>query len=176
MWNKIRPLLISLSIGLNLAFVVFWAAEALPSHFRAQDQSGHDERVSCPLHRQLGATEEQWREIEPRVVKFQESARLVCGEARRAQGEMIDLIAAPEPNREAIRAKQEEIMACQRRMQELVVNHLLNEKTVLTREQQEQLFRMVRQQAGCAAHGAMTGSTDREPMCPGAAAESTRTP
>jgi len=176
MWNKIRPLLISLSIGLNLAFVVFWAVEALPSHFRAQDQSGHDERVSCPLHRQLGATEEQWREIEPRVVKFQESARLVCGEARRAQGEMIDLIAAPEPNREAIRAKQEEIMTCQRRMQELVVNHLLNEKTVLTREQQEQLFRMVRQQAGCAAHGAMTGSTDREPMCPGAAAESTRTP
>jgi Spy/CpxP family protein refolding chaperone len=176
MRNKIRPLLIFLSVALNLAFVISWAAYALPRHLRAQNQPGRDERVSCPLHRQLGATEAQWRQIEPRVVKFQESARLVCEEANRAQGDMIDLIAAPAPNREAIRAKQEEIITCQRRMQELVVDHLLNEKSVLTKEQQEQLFRLVRQQSGCAGHVPVTGHTERESMCPGAAAESSRTP
>jgi Spy/CpxP family protein refolding chaperone len=174
MWNKIRPLLISLSLGLNLAFVVFWAAQALPSRFGARDQSVRDERISCPLHRQLGATEAQWREIEPRVAKFQESARAVCEEANRARGEMIDLIAMAEPDREAIRTKQEEVLTCQRRMQEAVVNHLLNEKEVLTREQQEQLFRLVRQQAGCAGHGSTTGGSERESMCSGAAPESSR--
>lgn len=176
MWTKIRPLLISLSLGLNLALVVFWAAQALPSHFRAEDQSSRDERVSCPLHRQLGATEEQWREIEPRVAKFQEAARAVCEEAHRARGEMIDLIATAEPDRRAIRAKQEEILSCQRRMQELVVNHLLNEKSVLTQEQQEQLFRMVRQGAGCAVHGSMTGGSGKDVTCPGTAPGGNRTP
>lgn len=175
MWKRIRPLLFILSVAINAAFVVSWAAYALPRHIRAQDQPERDQRVSCPLHRQLGATEAQWREIEPRVTKFQESARLVCEEARRAQAEMIDLIAAPAPDRGAIRAKQEEVITCQRRMQELVVDHLLNEKNVLTPDQQDQLFRLVRQQAGCAAHGAMTGHSEMEPMCPGAAAESSRT-
>lgn len=176
MWNKIRPLLIFLSVALNLAFVVSWAAIALPSHLRARGQSGHDEGVSCPLHQRLGATEAQWREIEPRVVKFQESARLACAEANRARGELIDLIAAPEPNREAIHAKQEEIVACQRRMQDLVVDHLLNEKGVLTQEQQGQLFRLLRQQSGCAGHGPIMGRIDSGSVCPGAAAESSRTP
>jgi len=176
MWNKMRPLLISLSVAFNLAFVVFWAAYALPSRFQARERPANGEGVSCPLHRQLGTTEAQWREIEPRVAKFQESARLVCVETNRAREEMIDLITAPEPDREAIRAKQEEIMGCQRRMQELVVNQLLNEKAVLTREQQEQLFRMMRQQPGCAAHGPMTGRTGGESVCPGAAAESSGTP
>ena len=174
MWNKIRPLLIFLSVALNLAFVVAWAAIALPSHLRARGQSERDEVVSCPLHQRLGATEAQWREIEPRVLKFQESARSACAEASHARGELIDLIAAPAPNREAIAAKQEEIVASQRRMQDLVVNLLLNEKGVLTEEQQGQLFRLLRQQSGCAAHAYMTGRMDSGSICPGAAAESSR--
>ena len=111
MWKKIRPLLILLSVALNAAFVVFWAAHALPPHLRGAHGLRHGEGVWCPLHRRLGATEAQWREIEPRLIEFQKSARAICAEVNRARGELLDLIAAPEPGREAIRAKQEEIFA-----------------------------------------------------------------
>ena len=157
MWTKLRPLLILLSVALNVAFVVIWAAHAVPTHLRGWRGPAHEEGVWCPLHRRLGTTEAQWREIEPRLVKFQESARVQCDEVNRLRGEMIDLVAAPEPDRDAIRLKQEEILAGQRRMQELVIEHLLTEKQLLKPEQQEQLFQMMRSQSGCAGHGPMTG-------------------
>jgi len=167
MWKKVRPLLILLSVALNVAFVVIWAAHAVPTHLRAWRGPAHEEGVWCPLHRRLGATEAQWREIEPRLAEFQNSARTVCDELNRARGEMIDLIAAPEPDREAIRAKQEEILAGQRRMQQLAIEHLLTEKQLLRPEQQEQLFQMIRSQSGCVGHGPMMGRTGMGKMQPG---------
>ena len=172
MWKNIRLLLILLSVGLNVAFVAIWAAHALPRHMAGPYAAGHGEGVWCPLHRQLGATQAQWREIEPRLVEFQKSARSICEEVNRARGQMIDLIAAPQPDRESIRGKQEKILECQRRMQELVINHMLNEKEFLTQEQQRELFRMLRQQSGCAGHGPMMGPMGRRaPMCPDGARE-----
>jgi len=170
MWKRIRPLLILLSVALNVAFVVFWAAHALPTHLRGLRDPRHGEGVWCPLHRRLGVTEAQWREIEPRLVEFQNSAQALSGALIRARAEMIDLIAAPNPDPEAIHAKQGEILAGQKRMQELVINHLLNEKKFLTQEQQEQLFQMMRQQSGCAGHGPMMGRMGRGPMRPAGAA------
>ncbi len=157
MRKKIMPLLVFLSVALNLAFVAVWAARALPTHLPGRHGPRHEEGIWCPLHRRLGATEAQWREIEPRLAEFQKSAQAVSAEINCARAEMIDLIAAPEPDRDAIRAKQEEIVARQRQMQQLVIDHLLSEKNFLTHEQQEQLFRMMRQQSGCAGHGPMTG-------------------
>jgi Spy/CpxP family protein refolding chaperone len=58
---------------------------------------------------------------------------------------MIDLIAAAQPDRQAIAAKQEEILAGQRKMQELVIGQLLAEKQVLTPQQQKELFDLLRQ-------------------------------
>jgi len=170
MWRKARPVVLAVSIALNVAVLSMWAAHALPTHLRGLHGAGHGEGVWCPLHRQLGATEAQWREIEPRLVEFQNSAQTLSGELIRARGEMIDLIAAPNPDPEAIHAKQGEILAGQKRMQELVINHLLNEKKVLTQEQQAQLFQMMRQQSGCAGHGPMMGRTGRGPMRPAGAA------
>jgi len=166
MWKKVRPLLILLSVALNVAFVVIWAAHAVPMHLRGWRGPAHEEGVWCPLHRELGTTEAQWREIEPRLVKFQQSARLVCDEVNRLRGEMIDLVAAPDPDTDAIRAKQEEILAGQRRMQQLVIEHLLNEKKLLNEDQQRRLFEMLRRRSGCAGHGPMMGRAGMGRMCP----------
>lgn len=177
MWKKVKPLLILLSVALNVAFVVIWAAHAVPTHLRAWRGPAHEEGVWCPLHRRLGATEAQWREIEPRLVEFQQSARLVCDEVNRLRGEMIDLVAAPDPDTDAIRAKQEEILAGQRRMQQLVIEHLLNEKKLLHEDQQRRLFEMLRRRSGCAGHGPMMGRAGVGTMCPaGAEPESKNIP
>ena len=160
MWQKAKPLLILLSVALNVAFVAVWLARSLPSRTgcpwggsRGRGGAG----VWCPLHRQLGTSEKQWQEIEPRLKKFQERSQELCRHINQLRGELIDLVAAPEPDRAAIEAKQKEILAGQEKMQALVIEHLLAERQFLTPEQQKQLFEMIRQRAGCAGHGPMMG-------------------
>jgi len=68
----------------------------------------------------------------------------VCDEVNRLRGEMIDLVAAPDPDTDAIRAKQEEILAGHRRMQDLSIEQLLAEKCLLTVRQQKAYFDLLR--------------------------------
>ena len=156
MWKRIAPLLIVLSVGLNVAFVGVWAVHAIGSHWPAEHGDDHG-KVWCPLHRRLNVTDEQWRKIEPRMVEFRRKAQAICQEVNRRRGEMIDLVASLQPDRQAIAAKQEEIRAGQRRMQQLVIDHLLAEKEVLTPEQQKVFFDMLRRRSGCAGPGRMMG-------------------
>ncbi len=172
MWRKARPIVLAVSIALNAALLSTWAVHALPAHLRGLHGAEHGEGVWCPLHRQIGATEAQWRQIEPRLTEFQKSAQAIANEVSGARAEMIDLIAASEPDREAIRAKQQEIVTCQRRMQELIINHLLSEKAVLTPSQADKLFEMLRRQSVCVGYGPMTGRMGRSaPLRPAGAGE-----
>ncbi len=151
MWKKVVPLLIVLSVALNMAFVGIWAVHAVRAHYA--DNSLCHGNVWSPLHRRLNVTDEQWREIEPHLADFQKAARDVREDVNRCRTEFLDLIAADEPDREALRAKQEEILAGQRRMQELVIEHLISQKDVLTPTQQRELFDMMRRRSHCIGHG-----------------------
>ena len=160
MWKKIAPLLIVLSVALNLAFVGVWAAHAVAARWnRGECPHGFgadaDRGIWCPLHRQLGASDAQWRQVEPRLAEFLKSSQEVCGEMARRRAEMIDLLACPQPDRQAIVAKQEEILTGQRRMQTLVIEQLLSEKEILTSQQQKELFDLLRRRSGCAGQGPM---------------------
>lgn len=158
MLKKIAPWLIVVSVGLNLAFVGIWAGRVIGCR-RAQDHScGHADKqggIACPLHRKLGTSPEQWKQIEPRLAAFQKDTRNACLEIGRKRTELIDLLAAPQIDRQAITAKQEEILAGQRKVQQLVIDHLLAEKDLLTPQQQKQLFDLLRERGGCPAHGPM---------------------
>jgi Spy/CpxP family protein refolding chaperone len=156
--KKLAPWLVVLSVGLNLAFVGVWVGRAVACR-RAQDypcgHAGKRDGISCPLHRALGASPEQWKQIEPRLAAFQKAAREACLEVGRRRAELIDLLAASPADRQAVTAKQEEILAGQRRVQQLVIDHLLAEKELLTPQQQKQLFDLLRERGGCPAHGPM---------------------
>jgi len=80
---------------------------------------------------------------------------------------LIDLIASDNPDRDAISAKQEEIRAGQQRMQQLVVEHLLAQKEVLTAEQRKKLFALIRQRSACHGPGRMMGLPGANPDRPG---------
>ncbi len=157
MWKKAKPLLILLSVGINVAFVAAWVAHALPSRTGGPRGDRGGAGVWCPLHRQLGTSERQWQEIEPRLKQFQERSQELCGQINQLRSEMIDLVATAEPDRAAIEAKQKEILAGQGKMQAMVIEHLLAERQSLTPEQQKQLFEMIRRRAGCAGHGPLMG-------------------
>jgi Spy/CpxP family protein refolding chaperone len=152
MWKKLAPLLIVLSVALNIAFVGIWAVRAGRAAHWGEGKPHHGE-VWCPLHRRLNVTDEQWRQIEPSLVAFQKAAWGVREEINRHRTEFLDLIATAEPDREALRARQEEILDGQRRMQDLVIEHLLSQKNVLTPTQQRELFDMMRRRSGCTGQG-----------------------
>lgn len=155
MLRRAAPYLVIVSVGLNLAFVGMWAAHAWAA--RPQGEPGKPPAIWCPLHRELGVTPEQWAKIEPRLREFQAAVGELCQQVDQARSEVIALIAAEEPDREAIRVKQDEVLATKRAIQERVVEHLLAEKELLTADQRAKLFEMLRQRAGCPADPPMSG-------------------
>lgn len=163
MWKKLKFLLVILSVAFNIAFITVWL-----THVLAVEKGNNDvqkDKIECPMHRQLGTTEKQWEEIEPNLLEFRKSARSVCEEISRSRTELIDLLAAPEPDLEKIREKREKILTGQNRMQKLVINWLLKEKKILTPDQQKMLFFMLRRQSGCAGHGPIAGQINAGESC-----------
>ncbi len=156
MWKKIAPLLIILSVSLNIAFISAWvmqAAKEQPSNSEPRDQACGGS--ACLLHRNLNVTDEQRRQLEPRLAQFKTESEIFCSDIQRLRGELIDLIASPQADSEAITLKQDQIMAGQRKMQEHVIAHLLAEKQTLTNEQQIRLFDMIRENTGCVTGNSM---------------------
>lgn len=110
--------------------------------------------------------DEQRRRTEPLLAEFRKSSQTVCSEVAGHRRELIDLLAAPEVDREAVQAKQEGILAGQRRMQELLIAHLLAEKELLSPVQQEELFKLLRARTRRPGHGPMGGGLGTGGSCP----------
>lgn len=152
MWKKMKPFLIVASVALNVAFVAMWIIHAAPLQAHPGETGDRETQptIWCPLHQELGVTEEQWAQIETRLREFQAAVGELRQQAGAMRSQVIDLIAAEEPDIEAIRARQDKMLATKRSIQGLVVDHLLAEKGVLTPEQQQRLFVMLRNRTGCA--------------------------
>ena len=138
------------SLALNVAFVVSWAGYRL-SEGLANDrgevlQSGEQDEIWCPLHRSLNVSKEQWQQLEPRLLEFRKESQGICEQVNQKRGEMIDILSSADPDREVIGEKQKEILAAQQKMQQLVIEHLLFEKSVLNSQQQEKFFQLFHRQ------------------------------
>jgi Spy/CpxP family protein refolding chaperone len=155
MWAVAKSLLVLLSLAVNGAFVAAWVLHTAPAASPAEETPKVE--GECPLRRQLEANDAQWQEIEPRLTAFRAACTGQCREITRLRKELIELIAADKPDLKAIHAKQGQILEGQRKMQELVVEHLLAAKQVLTPKQQGTLFKLIRIQCGCPEQGALLG-------------------
>jgi len=158
-WKNTRVFLIVASVALNVAFVATWITRATVSHAHPGETGRRETRhtIWCPLHRELGVTGEQWTQIEPLLREFQAAVGERSQEVDAKRLEVINLVAAAEANPEAIRARQDEILATKRSIQDLVANHLLAEKGILTPEQQQRLFEMLRSRTCCAGGPPLAG-------------------
>ncbi len=148
MWTTLKPYVLIASAALNVAFVAIWIVHAAVPRGRALDSS-ETEGVWCPLHRELEVTAEQWAEIEPRLIAFQDSVGELCERVDSLRTEVIDMLAAPSPDLDAIRARQDDILATRRVIQARVVEHLLAEKSTLAPDQQARLFELLRRRSRC---------------------------
>jgi len=161
MGDRLRKPLIALSVSLNVAFLAIWllhAGSGLFSEEKASSKSGVNAVVSSPLHRDLEITPEQWQQIEFHIQHFREKA----GKQRRTIGvlrsQLIDLLSESPVDTKAIRAKQEEILAGQRRMKHLVIDLLLKEKEVLKPEQYRDLLKAIQQYCNLSEKAGSYGS------------------
>ncbi len=149
MWNNLRKPLFALSVGLNLAFIAMWLVHSLPGRNSGQDISRsvvETASVSSALHRDIGVTKAQWKRLEPLIQDFRVKAAEQRQKTRALRGQLLDLLNRPEANKASIRETQEEILAGQRRMQNLVIDHLLKEKEFLSPEQGRKLMQSLREQ------------------------------
>lgn len=148
MWNNLRKPLFALSVGLNLAFIAMWLVHALsaPSDAGGLSRSEIDGAIPSALHREIGVTAEQWRKIEPLILDFREKASIQRQKISALRGQLMDLLTMPNVDETAIREKQEELLAGQRQMQNLVIDHLLKEKAFLSPEQGEKLMQSLCEQ------------------------------
>jgi len=156
MWSKAKPVLMVLSVVLNVGFVAMWLTHAFsgrpegrwpPPRHRVEGE------VWSPLHQKLGVTKEQWQRIEPRLEAFQKASKEQWDAMRRTRLEILDLLSAPEVDRAAVRAKQDQLLAAQRKMEEMMVENLLSEREVLTPEQRKKLFELFREHMGHRGRG-----------------------
>jgi Spy/CpxP family protein refolding chaperone len=104
--------------------------------------------VGCPLFQQIGVSPEQWKQLEPLLAAFRQASQAILVDVDRKRAEMYALLAAPDADRRAIAAKQEEILAGQRRMQDLSIEQLLAEKRLLSAEQQQAYCDLLRRRSG----------------------------
>lgn len=166
MWKTFKPYVLVTSAALNVAFVAIWLVHAAAPG-RSVSAPPDDEAIWCPLHRRLNVSPQQWAVIEPRLKAFQASVGQLCGQVDAMRMEVIDMLAGPAPDVQAIRAKQDEILATRRTIQAMVVDHLLAEKSTLTPDQQTTFFELLRQRAGCGGKSPPMsggGRTGTEPL------------
>lgn len=105
MWKKSKLYLVLASVALNVAFIAMWVAHAAPVQrgLDAGDSRVAEEAIWCPLHRQLKVSPEQWQKIEPRLRDFQARVAELCQQTNSMRSQVIELLAAEEPDLEAIR-------------------------------------------------------------------------
>ncbi len=158
MWQRLKNPLFALSLGLNAAFIAIWLVHAAPGFIADRHDAGvTGENGPDDLHRKIGVTPAQWQEIEPRLQEFREKAqarRRAIGKHREA---LMRLLAAPSTDEKTIRAKQDEILAEKKQMQNLVLDLLLLEKKVLSPPQLQALIAEIHRLCCCAENGIQRG-------------------
>lgn len=164
-WLKIKKLFIILSVSFSIPFLAVYLCYAVSPFFNCRIGSNKVNKTSnglFPMIGQLGLTEDQQMERQSLWNEFKTKSDELRKEINALRGQMIDLMSATETDRQAIEAKQEEILSAQEKMQTLVIENLLAEKEILTPEQQKKVFDMIRTRCGCGRHGLSFGYSGLE--------------
>ncbi|MCF8106677.1 MAG: periplasmic heavy metal sensor [Desulfohalobiaceae bacterium] len=160
MWHRLKTPLIALSVGLNLAFIAMWIAQTVPE-LSTGSKPATNAAGDGPdfLHRTIGVTSEQWRQIEPHIRQFRKNAQTQRRTISALRMELMELLAASGLDERRIRAKQEQILTEKSKMQNQVIELLLLEKRILKPEQQKALIGVI--------HGYCSGNETGDSPGPG---------
>jgi Spy/CpxP family protein refolding chaperone len=134
------------SLVLNAAFVTMWLTHAVPRYTMSQRMCGQENMNcrKCPLHEKLGLSDAQWGVLGPRVQAYRQAVGSIRREITASRQALLAELAKTPTDTAAVRACRDRILDGQRKMQEQVVANVIEQKAVLTAEQQRQFLEMVR--------------------------------
>jgi Spy/CpxP family protein refolding chaperone len=163
--------LIACSVILNIVFIGMWVAHAAPRHFtkHCHFASAGNHHQKCPMQQALSLSDSQWSRLHPGIESVRETASGLHREMAKHRMALVDELEKVPTDSAAIAACIERIVASQREMQVSVVNHLLEEKKMLTSDQQRRFFKAIRNNMSCAGGSGMMGMTPEgiDGRCPG---------
>ncbi|MBU1698572.1 MAG: periplasmic heavy metal sensor [Candidatus Eisenbacteria bacterium] len=165
MKGKIISVIFIFSLAFNLTILIVWGARAIPGNQHSDDGVPAECGVQCGPHEWIGFTAEDRASILPLIEEFNQKRCDICRRLDGPRAELIDEIAAAEPNQIRINELQEKILDNQREMQSLIIEQMLKEKQLLSEKQQERYFQYFRQSCGSMGmRGGVSGVCNPEPM------------
>ena len=140
MRNNLRTILFVASIALNAAFTATYVSYKLPLLTAMHQQASSRE----PLFHQVDMTPDQFARLKAERDTFHAQLRKPGQEIMEKQTELIDLLAATPPDRQAIAKKQEEIQHLQGAFQSRIIDHFLRASSILTPVQRTRFFGLIK--------------------------------
>ena len=135
--HYLKRSLLALSVGLNIAFVLFWGMQ----HFSGQDQTPPEasrrsgDQLFATRYEGVQVTPEQRKALEPYALAFKTNTDRIRRETMQLRKRMLELLAEPGADEEGIRAIQQKMYVNQGIMKDEVLRLLLHEKDVLRPDQ-----------------------------------------
>ena len=152
MRNNLLKYVLILSLLLNFSFVgaagyTYYQRNRNPSAASGYGLPGRvtveSSAIQPHLFEALSLKPQQRNLFEQKAPLFHEALDKKRGEVDRLRRSLFDLMAADHPNSKAIGATIAEINGVQEEMQKLVVEHMLQFKSVLDKEQQKHFFALI---------------------------------
>ncbi len=145
--GNMKQILVIASVALNLVFIATYAIYKLP-WLSGVDQS---QAPRGPLFLQLDLTSDQRIRFEAERKRFHARLQELGLEIKARQIELIDHLGAAPPDHEEIEKRQAEIHRLQGAVQERVIDHFLQESSILTSEQRVRFFDLIKARIGTSA-------------------------
>jgi hypothetical protein len=149
------------SLVFNAVFISMWMVHAVPRHFMkyCPCRSEKNLQVQCPLQKALSLSDSQWNQLHPGIESVRETTSGLYREMEKNRAALVNELEKTPIDSAALSACKERIIVCQKNIQALVINHILEEKKMLTQEQQKRFFNAIRSNMSCAVGPGMAGMT-----------------
>ncbi len=147
--RKIKILLILLSVGLNIAFISIGSYRYFKygSQGRLSCSNLGTCNINCPLYKDLGLKDEQWKVISPLLDEYNKEKVSIEHGIYTSRDSLFTLLESPNPDSISIIRNQNRIIDNQKRLQDILIKLILKEKSSLSREQSTKLIDMLKKTA-----------------------------
>jgi hypothetical protein len=149
--KAIYGFLIACSIAFNAAVIGMWLTHSLPLHVAnlKSCEAPRGMHGNCPMQRMLGITDSVWAPIKPQINLYRKSAQEISRNVAAARVSLLNELEKEHPDTATLKELRSHILSGQGKMQELSMNHILLEKSMLSPAQQLRFFRALRASSGC---------------------------
>jgi hypothetical protein len=143
--------IISCSFAFNAAVIGMWLTHSIPKHFSNHERCEGIRGAggSCPMQALLGVSDSVWAPIKPQISKYRKSAQEICVGVTSARASLLNELEKDCPDTSTLKVLRTNILSGQEKMQELSMNHILLEKSMLSPAQRHRFFRALRSSSGC---------------------------